>query len=79
MIDKIEITRSDTGHFNINFGGQEIVSTLYPGEVLYLVKDGIKRLAYFPPNHSGAIYANPISYEDFLKENKKPSKNKPSS
>lgn len=76
MIDKIEITRGCSGEFIVNFGGQQIVSTIYPGEVLYLTKDAIKRLAYFPPNHSGAIYANPIPYEDFLKENKKPSKKK---
>ena len=66
MIDKITITLSDVGHFQIDVGDAHIVSTDSLMEVMYVVKDSIKILAFFPKSLNSGI-ANPITFEEFQK------------
>lgn len=66
MIDKITITLNDVGHFQINIGDVHFVTTQSILEVMAVIKDSSKKLAFFPKSLNSGI-ANPISFEEFQK------------
>ena len=66
MIDKIEIRVNDVGHFVLNIGDINVSTTPYWQEVMYLVKDGIKKLGYFPQPNPFQI--PPVSWEELNKD-----------
>ena len=73
MIDKIVITLSDEGAFKINCGDLQFVHTFSQIEALFIVKDSIKNLGYFPKGNND-FCVNPISYEEFERRKKEAKK-----
>ena len=67
MIDKVIITLTDSGHFQINVGDVHFVNTPSVMEMMLVVKDATKKLAFFPKSLNSGI-ANPITFEEFQKQ-----------
>jgi len=69
MIDKIEITLSESGFINVNIGDVHFMHSNDTGEVLLNIAAAIKKLAYFPKGkHESTM---PITYEEFKNRYKK--------
>ena len=69
MIDKIEITLSDSGFVNVNIGDVHFMHSNDTGEVLLNIAAAIKKLAYFPKGTQDI--SKPITYEEFKSKYKK--------
>ena len=69
MIDKIVITLSDSGLFEINIGDLNFETAHTPLECMKTVNNHLRKLAYFPtrPNE---MSANPIPFSAFNKKTK---------
>jgi hypothetical protein len=77
MLTKIELTLSDSGQFIVNAGGTIIV-TFSLREALMYINYHAKYLAFYPTGNMNCPYANPIPFVDFVKQQKKEAKKKPS-
>lgn len=75
MLSKIEITLNDSGQFVV-VAGTDIVCTYSLREALQYTNYYAKFLAFFPNGNRNCPYANPIPFEEFVKQMKKEDKKK---
>lgn len=70
MIDKIVITLSDEGKFQVNVGDTNYINAHSKNEALIAIRTGMDLLAWFP-NKNNEPLASPITLDEFKRRNKK--------
>lgn len=75
MLTKIELTLGDSGQFIVNAGGTIIVAFSLREALMY-INYHAKYLAFYSNGNMNCPYANPVPFEDFVKQIKKDAKKK---